>query len=835
MSLCAGHVILKQLTDSSVDLSAALLAQITGGRLSGEGNTRFSNVITDSRSSGIAGGSLFIALKGLNHDGHSFIYPLYGRGVRVFLVERLPEEAERMSGAAFVITYDTICGLQKLASWTRDCFHGRVIAVTGSAGKTIVKEWLAGVMSATGSVIRSPRSYNSQVGVPLSLLKLNDRYDIAVIEAGISRPGEMARLASLIKPDTVVVTNIGEAHGENFSGKDETASEKLLLAKDANTIVFNADERLISAKTDEMLPGVRCFTWSLTGTEADLVVHASPAPEGGKRLDCQYGGAKFRVEIPFADRASEENICSVIACSLSEGVDPESIADCVPSLPAVAMRMEIKKGINNCTLIEDYYNSDPGSLGMALDFLSSHSRGKRTLILSDFRQIGGDETTLYSSVARVIAGAGVDRFIAIGETLSRHRSLFPDHSLFYGSTADFTETFRSSAFSDETILLKGARAFGFERISALMERQLHQTRLEINMNSVVHNLNQFRRLLNPGTGIMAMVKAFAYGAGSAEIASLLEYNNVGYFAVAYADEGVALREAGITAPVMVMNPGPGVMELMIRHDLEPELYSMESYNDFLSAAGRYGVLHYPVHLKIDTGMHRLGFSPDEAELLASWLKREERLKVISVFSHLAASEDPCYDDFTRRQAERLEASAGIISDALGYKVKKHLLNSSGVPRFPQYQYDMVRLGIGLYGIGCFEGMKLKTTGRFLTAVSQVRTVAAGEPVSYGCNDASDHVRQVAVIPVGYADGLRRSQGNGRGHIFIAGRKVPLTGNICMDMCMADVTGLGVKAGDEAEIFGEHIPIEELAVVCDTIPYEILTSIPPRVKRVYINE
>lgn len=818
-----------------MNINAFQLAEITGGKLEGGGSVTFTSIMTDSRSSGAGYGALFVALRGPNHNGHRFISQLYSRGVHLFLVDTLPPDPREMAGASFVIVRDTLEALQRLAAWRRNEFHGRVIAVTGSAGKTIVKEWLAEILGTGMSVIRSPKSYNSQVGVPLSLLNVDDRYDTAVIEAGISKPGEMEALAKMIRPDTVIITNVGEAHGENFSNRKAIAEEKLKLASQAELLIYNADDRLICEEVTLHYSHHRSFTWSLSSVTATLMAQSSVKSDKGVCLHCVYGDAKFDVAIPFSDRASIENAVTVTAACLATGMVPEMIARAATTLPAVAMRMELKKGINGCTLIEDYYNSDPGSLIMALDFLRSHARGRSVLILSDFRQIGGDERALYESVARAVENARIDRLIGIGEALMRYRDLFSSDSVFYNSTSDFTDTFRSFSFGDETILIKGARVFGFERIGSLLELQLHQTRLEINMSRVVHNLNQFRHALSPGTGIMAMVKAFAYGAGSAEIASLLEYHHITYFAVAYADEGVALREAGITTPIMVMNPDISVMELIIRHNLEPEIYSNESYDSFLKAAVRYGLLHYPVHIKIDTGMHRLGFGIEETSMLAVKLQKEERIRVVSVFSHLSASEDAKQDDFTHRQAGELKAAADTLRSALGYDFKLHILNSAGICRFPEYQFSMVRTGIGLYGIGEYEGLSLLHTGKFISAVSQVKKVPAGDPVSYGCNGASDHEREIAIIPVGYADGLQRRMGNGRGTIFIAGRLVPTVGNICMDMCMVDVTGLNVKTGDEAEIFGDHLPIEVIADQCDTIPYEILTSIPARVKRVYINE
>ncbi len=818
-----------------VNLNAREVARITGGSLSGDDSRSVTGILTDSRAPGAGPEMLFIALRGPNHDGHSFIGPLYARGVRLFLVDTVPGKQLEMADACFIRVSNTLEALHRLAWWRRDNYRGKVIAVTGSTGKTIVKEWLAGILSITRSVIRSPKSYNSQVGVALSLLNLDDRYEVAVIEAGISRPGEMEKLERIIRPDTVIITNIGDAHGENFTGREAIAAEKLRLAKGAGLVICCADDENIMREMAASYDSVPLFTWSMSGSPASLDVKAAENMNQGQALRCTTADGSFDAVIPFGDRASAENAVSVIACSLTEQLPYRVIAGGLADLQAVAMRMEMKRGINGCTLIEDYYNSDPESLGMALAFLTTHARGKTTLIFSDFRQIGGDEKNLYEGVATAIRKAGINRFIGIGEALSRQKGAFPAGSLFFGTTAECSDAVRGMVFSDETILIKGARVFGLERISSLLVRQLHQTRLEINMNAVVHNLNEFRHLLRPGTGIIAMVKAFAYGSGSAEIASLLEYNGVNWFAVAYADEGVALREKGITSPVMVMNPDESVMELIIRYNLEPEIYSNESLTSFIAVARRYGLLHYPVHIKLDTGMHRLGFDPDDLEAITVLLTGQPHLRVVSLFSHLSASDDPAHDDFTHRQAGVLTAAAERLGRALGYGFKLHLLNTSGINRFPQYQFDMVRIGIGLYGIGNYEGVKLMQTGRFVTAVSQVRFVRAGDPVSYGCRGASEHDREIAVIPVGYADGLRRSLGEGKGSLFIKNRRVPVTGTICMDMCMADVTGLNVRAGDEVEIFGSNISIEEIAVLCNTIPYEILTSIPPRVKRIYVNE
>lgn len=818
-----------------IEMNAYQLADITEGSLKSNGSNEFINLITDSRASGADQNSLFIALRGANHDGHRFIEPLYRKGVRVFLVESLPEASALLTDAAFIVVPDTINALQQIAAFNRNNFSGLMIAVTGSAGKTVVKEWIADILGNIKRVVRSPKSYNSQIGVPLSLWNINNSYDIAVIEAGISNMGEMKKLATIIRPEIVVVTNIGEAHDENFPDKLTKASEKLILAQEARLVVYSPDHFLIKNEIERGLSNIATFTWSMNDKSADLYAETNKTGSSSTDLAFSFRGRKYKSVIPFADRASVENCISSIATALSCGIDPAIIADAIRSLPQVAMRMEVKMGINRSTLIEDYYNSDPGSLKMALDFLQSHAKGRSTVILSDFRQIGGDEKVLYASVAEHIKKAGIDRFIGIGQALMHQHSLFPEESLFFSSTEEFLGSFKPSVFGNETILLKGARIFGFERIGTLLEQQLHQTRFEINLSSVIHNLNEFRRKLSPETGIMAMVKAFAYGSGSAEIASLLEYYGVKYFAVAYADEGVALRDAGITTPIMVMNPDASVMDMMIRFNLEPEIYSFESYNSFIKAASHNVTSQYPVHIKIDTGMHRLGFCKEDLEVLVRQLKGEERIRVAYVFSHLAGSDDESLDDFTHQQVLCLEEAAIIIKEATGYDFGMHILNSSGIARFPEYQFDMVRPGIGLYGIGDYPGMRMQHTGRFVTGVSQIKSVPAGEPVGYGCCDTALHDRKIAIVPVGYADGLRRILGNGKGSFFIAGHRAPLIGNVCMDMCMADITGLNVITGDEVEIFGENITIEEMAEWCNTIPYEILTSIPARVKRIYFNE
>ena len=820
-----------------VNIFASDIAEITNGSLTGQPDLMVTDVVTDSRQLSYTEGLAFFAIRGKNHDGHQYIDKLYSKGIKIFVVESLPDEIQRYTNAAFIVTKNTIEALQKLATFRRKSFRSPVIAVTGSAGKTVVKEWLADVLGLTTSVIRSPKSYNSQIGVPLSVLKLDDKYKLAIFEAGISMPGEMAILQRIIDPEIGVITNIGDAHSENFTDNKAKASEKLKLFANASIIIYCSDQAVINQLilNDNKLKSRRLVDWSFENVNAGILVTRNALPGGKTALKMVFKGIANDFIIPFSDRASIENAITVAAVCLAMGTDAKIIARGLEALVSVAMRMEIKSGINNCQLIEDYYNSDPGSLGMALEYLRSQSERNATLILSDFVQSGRVEEELYGEVAGLIKKTGINKFIGIGKALIRNSNLFESNNKFFYSTDEFVNTFNGNDYRNEIILLKGARVYEFEKIANLLEKQIHQTVLEVNLDAISHNLNEFRNHLNPGTRIMAMVKAFAYGAGPAEISALLEYERVSYLAVAYADEGVELRNAGVTLPVMVMNPDPASADLMIKYSLEPEIYSFLSYEKFILAAARHGLINYPVHIKIDTGMHRLGFMPEDIAGLAERIKDAECIKIISVFSHLAGSDDPALDHFSHRQAEVFMNAAEQIHNAIGYTFLRHILNSSGIARFPQYQFEMVRPGIGMYGVGHFDGLSLKTTGRFKTRISQIKRIKAGEPVGYGCADVSENERIIAILPVGYADGLRRKLGNSIGNMFINGSRVPIIGNVCMDMCMTDITGVDAEPGDEAEVFGENITIDEIAEKCQTIPYEILTSIPRRVKRVFFRE
>jgi Alr-MurF fusion protein len=813
------------------------IEKIINGRLTGNPGLIVSDIVTDSRQISYPEEMAFFAIKGKNHDGHQFIDSLYEKGIRVFVIEELPVNALKYFDAAFIVTENTVTALQKLAQNKRRSFKSDVIAITGSTGKTIVKEWLADILGVYEPVVRSPKSYNSQIGVPLSVWKLDDKYKAGIFEAGISMPGEMEKLREIIDPGIGILTNIGDAHSENFHDNKEKAKEKLKLFSGASLLVYCRDQKLLHdlIRSDRVLKTKKLVDWSFSDKEAAVFVNKSQIAGNRTLLEVLYREQTYKFVIPFDDRASVENAATVTAVCLALKVAPDIIIKGLANLVSVAMRMEMKAGINGCQLIEDYYNSDPGSLGMAIDYLKSQNNKKATLILSDFVQSGRDEKELYGEIAALIRRSGIDKFIGIGPLLTRNSSLFGNASRFYYSTEEFIHRLNTADFRNEVILIKGARKYEFEKIGAMLEQQIHQTLLEVNLDAIAHNLNEFRRYLNPGTRIMAMVKAFAYGAGPAEIAALLEYHRVSYLGVAFVDEGIQLRDAGVTLPVMVMNPDRSSSEQIIKYNLEPEIYNFYSLAKFSEVASRHGLVGYPVHLKIDTGMHRLGFMPEEVAELAQKITETESLRVVSVFSHFAASDIPSLDHFTHMQAEKFLKAVEIIRKATGYSFLRHICNSAGIARFPQYQFEMVRPGIGIYGVGDFEGIDLKPAGRFKTRISQIKTIPAGEPVGYNCADVSDTERVIGILQAGYADGLNRKLGNRNGNLFIRNKRVPIIGNICMDMCMADLTGIDAEIGDEAEIFGDNISIKEIAAKCQTIPYEILTSIPGRVKRVFFSE
>lgn len=809
------------------------IGSVIGARVVGNPDFTFQNVFTDSRTIASPDKSLFVAIRGERHDGHLFIYDLFQKGVRCFLVEKTLKVFE--PEATYMIVENTLRAFHKLAAYHRSKFDIPVVGITGSNGKTIVKEWIYQSLHHELNISRSPKSFNSQVGVPLSVLLIEPQHQMAILEAGISLPREMERLENIIQPTIGVFTNIGSPHQENFKSLKEKAAEKMKLFKNSKALIYCKDNAVINElATSEEYSHLELVSWSKS-QQAFLEITSVVSLPNQTEIVCTCNGSTFSFLIPFIDEASVENALNLATLLLYLGYSSDFIKQSMLSLAPVAMRLELKNGINQCTLINDSYNSDLGSLAIALDFLGNQRQhAKKTVILSDILQSGQKSDNLYKEVAALVSNKRVSRFIGIGPDICKFSSIFGKKSEFYNSTADFLQQLQSDTFSNEAILIKGSRTFEFEKIASRLEEKAHETVLEINLNAMVHNLNYFRSLLSPGTKLVAMVKAFSYGSGSHEIANLLQFHRVDYLAVAFADEGVALRDAGITMPIMVMNPEKHSFAQILKYKLEPEIYSFKVLEDFSNEAEAEGVVDFPVHLKLDTGMHRLGFMADETEELIRKFKLQHTLKISSVFSHLAGSDETDLDYFTKEQIEVFEKNSTQIINAFPYEISRHILNSAGIERFSQYQYNMVRLGIGLYGISS-NNAALKQVSRLKTVILQIKEIPANETVGYGRKYKANETMPIAILPIGYADGIHRILGNGVGKFYINGKLAPIVGNICMDMCMVDLRGINAKEGDEVIVFGDEYPITEIASQMKTIPYEVFTSISRRVKRIYYQE
>jgi len=816
-----------------IPIPASEIARITNSRMTGQWTGTIRSIAIDTRKAINPEDSLFIALRGPNHDGHRYLNEASQMGFRAFLAEYIPESLSGRNDLLFLVNDDPLLALQELASWHRRNFSGTLIAITGSNGKTIIKEWLVQVLQKFHTVSKSPKSFNSQLGVPLSVLGIRPGDQFAVMEAGISRPGEMARLEHILHPDIGILTNIGDAHQENFGGISDKISEKISLFRHCKKILYCKDhlpiDRVLSLAG---FPGER-ITWSRNGVSTLVIL--SEINEGNEHhLLATYQGQEVNLTVPFTDPASIENLIHIWLFSLVFKLDRDLFQKLVLGLEPVRMRMEQKQGINGCTLINDYYNSDVVSLRAALDLLYQQTpQDKKTIILSDILQTGIPEDELFAEISHLIEQRPVHRLIGIGSAISRQKARFKPEMQVWTSTSEFISELNPEDFRDEAILLKGARIFQFEMISRLLEAKVHSTILEIRMDDVRFNLTRFRQALNPGTGIMVMVKAFTYGSGGVEMARFLENERVDYLGVAFPDEGIDIRRAGIRTPVMVMNPDYRQSDLMIDYQLEPEVFCWKGLRMYARAALQQGNSPFPVHLKIDTGMHRLGFDPDDTARLIEWFQEHQEVYVRSVFSHLAASEDPASDGFTRLQFKRFDETCKQMGSVLSYPFLRHILNSAGITRFPEAQYELVRLGIGLHGYCESPGMELKPVATLKTVISQIHDLKSGEFVGYGLLARLKKASRIAVIPIGYADGIDRRLGNGHYHMTVRGTQVPTIGNICMDMTLLDITGSGASEGDEVIVFGPDHPATEMSEVLGTIPYEILTSIPDRVKRIYL--
>ena len=817
---------------STEQIAALIGAQCTG---TAEGTVKW--LLTDSRSLSFPEETLFFALVTKRGDGHRYIPDLYRRGVRRFVLSALPsqEQLQQMPEACFLQVKDTLAALQLLGEKHRAEYSIPVVGITGSNGKTVVKEWLAQLLSPDRHVTRSPRSYNSQIGVPLSVWQIDEHTDVALIEAGISRLNEMKRLKPIINPTIGVLTNIGGAHQEHFNSLQEKCIEKLTLFRDCDIIIYNGDDEEVCKSVDRTLQSAREIAWSRRDADKPLFISSVKKGEAGTTIGYCYLGFQGSYTIPFTDDASIENSLHCLAVCLYLRLRPEQIAQRMAGLEPVAMRLEVKEAKHGSTLINDSYNSDIASLDIALDFMARRpeSEGRsRVLILSDLMQTGQDSRSLYRKVAERIESRGIDHIIGIGPGLSASASRFHIKKSFYATTEELLQSAELDTLRHSLILVKGSRSFGFDRIAERLALKVHETTLEIDLGAMVDNLNHYRSLMAPSVKTVCMVKAFAYGAGFYEIAKTLQDHRVDYLAVAVADEGEQLRKAGITASILVMNPELTAFKTLFENNLEPEIYSFTLLEEMIRACEREGYLHYPVHIKIDTGMSRLGFRPDEMPRLISRLSRQSAVIPRSVFSHFAGSDSPEFDTFTHLQAARFDEAATALQAAFPHKILRHICNSAGIERFPEYHHDMVRLGLGLYGISPVGDRLLHPISKLQTTILQIHDVPETETVGYSRRGQLVRPSRIASIPIGYADGLNRRLGNGHGYCIVNGQQARYVGNICMDVCMIDVTDIPCQEGDKVEIFGPELPVTQLAEWLGTIPYEVMTGISTRVRRVY---
>jgi alanine racemase len=804
---------------------------------------RVEHLLLDSRGVTAPATALFFALPGQRHDGHRYVGQAYRAGVRQFVVSQEIDRTE-LPEAAILRVPDTLAALQALTAYHRAQFRLPVIGITGSNGKTVVKEWLYQLTRQRQRVVRSPKSYNSQVGVPLSVWQLREEHTLAIFEAGISRPGEMERLARIIQPNLGIFTNLGPAHREGFPSDAVKLQEKMRLFDGVNALVVCADHPEILAAAQawaDAKPGRELRSWSKIGKPGAWVQFGNFTYRTSGvsfQITSAYSGPREKLTIPFSDEASIENACHCVAALLAMGIPVSEFSRRLKHLEPVEMRLELKAGINRCTIINDAYSNDLASLRIALQFARQQSRaGALVLILSDFLQSGTGKKQLYAQVAKALVEHNVRRFVGIGTDILALRDQLPADfpAAFYPDTAAFLQDLQRHDFHDELILVKGARTFAFERIARRLEQKAHKTVLEVNLGAMVHNLNVYNRLLLPGTKMMAMVKAAGYGSGSAEVAKLLEFHQVDYLGVAYADEGIELRQAGVHLPILVLNPEPASFDALARYHLEPEVYSLTLLDELVRFAGKNR--EFPIHLKLDTGMHRLGFEPADVPALTERLRAHPNLRVRSVFSHLSASDASAHDAFTHAQAAAFTGLYEPIAAALGYRPLRHIANTSGIARFPEYHFDMVRLGIGLYGVGSeVLQEQLQVVNTLKATISQIKEIPPGDTVGYNRNGPVARPSRIATISIGYADGLLRLAGNGRYSVLVHGHRAPTIGNVCMDMTMVDVTHIPAACeGDEVVVFGEQPPVQELAACLQTIPYEVFTNIAERVKRVYWQE
>ena len=819
------------------------ITTLIGARRIGTADAKIGWLLTDSRSLCFPEETLFFALKSARNDGHRYIEDLYRRGVRNFVVESNSKFSvlnSQLEGANFLVVPSPLEALQRLAERHRDEFDCPIVGITGSNGKTMVKEWLYQLLSPQMTVTRSPKSYNSQIGVPLSIWLLNDQTQVGLFEAGISEPGEMDALHDIIQPTIGVLTSLGAAHQENFRSLEEKCMEKLQLFKGAKVIAYNSDDDIVSRCIRRSGYQGEKIGWSRENISAPLYIEQVTSETSSTRVSFIYKGSRGEYQLPFYDEASLQCSFACAAIALYLGVAPDQLAERMMTLEPVAMRLEVKEGQRGCTLINDSYNSDINSLGIALDFMSRRVNDpcRFTLVLSDIFQSGMPPVELYREVSSLCQKRNISKLIGIGPNITSQRAVFSvGEEYFFATTDDFLHSDVFRHLHDEVVLIKGARPFGFDRITERLEQKVHETILEVNLNALVDNLNYYRSFMKPETKLVCMVKADAYGAGAVEVAKTLQDHRVDYLAVAVADEGVTLRRHGITQNIMIMNPEMTAFKTMFDYDLEPEVYSFRLMDALIQAAEKQGITGWPVHIKLDTGMHRLGFDPEkDMDALIHRLQHQNAIIPRSVFSHFVGSDSVDFDRFSAEQFRKFDTASAKLQAAFSHKILRHICNSAGIVHFPERHLDMCRLGLGLYGYDPMGAdAPLRPVSTLKTTILQLRRVPKEETVGYSRKGILKRDSLIAAIPIGYADGLSRHLGRGAGYCLVNGQKAPYVGNICMDVAMIDVTDIPCQEGDSVEIFGDHLPVDVLSNVLDTIPYEVLTAVSGRVKKVYFQD
>jgi len=816
-------------------LEKALNAKLYGN------DAEIKHILIDSRTQFDEENSTFIALTGKNHNGHHYIENLYKAGVRKFIISENISILQNAKDTSVLLVNNTLTAFQLLVKIHREQFEYPKVAVTGITGsnaKTIIKTWLTQLTSYQYNVVSSPKSFNSQVGVPLSVWNMNSHHSLAFFEAGISQKNEMRNLKDIIQPDYGIFTNIGDAHQENFKNLIEKIEEKSILFENCKKLIYCKDHKEIDLVLTHKFNknADKLFTWSTQTNTANIFFKTEKSFGKNTRITLTASKKNYNFFVPFTDRASLENIMHCLAWIVATETKIDDLQNLLTLLNPVSMRLELKEGIYQSTIINDYYNLDINSLKIALDFMSQQQIQNRIVVLSDILQSSFAETELYTKVSELLQLYQVKSFIGIGSKLLNNKNLFKSipQSYYYESTDVFLKKYSEINFSKSIILIKGARVFGFEKIAETLQQKTHKTILEVNLNAITHNLNYFRTFLDSKTKIMVMVKAFSYGAGTSEIANLLAHNRVDYLGVAYCDEGIELRKTDCQLPIMVMNCSSEDFANLLQYNLEPEIYCFEILKEYLFFVSQSEYDSVNIHLKLDTGMHRLGFEEQELPELVALLKTSKVLKIKSIFSHLSGSDDTVFDNFTHEQIQKFERMCAMITTALDYQPMRHILNSAGIERFANIaQYEIVRLGIGLYGTSALSSDKTMNISTLKTRIAQIKDIHKEETVGYSRKGKLNQQSRIATISIGYADGYNRLLSNGKGKVYLHGKFAPIVGNICMDMTMIDITEIPeAKTGDEVEIFGEHISVNELAMTLNTIPYEILTNVSPRVKKIY---